>query len=154
MAAGRDAALPGDDRELVITRVFEAPRQLVFRAWTDEGMAARWWGPLGFTTISCKMDVRPGGAWARRLRAPDGTEARMHGVYREIVPPERLVFTMVHEHTPELPETVVTLTFVDLGGRTELTLRQAAFPTPAFRDSHDKGWSGALERLARELRAA
>jgi uncharacterized protein YndB with AHSA1/START domain len=150
MAASVDA----NDRELVITRVFDAPRHLVFQAWIDQAAATRWWGPEGFTVEACAMDVRPGGAWSKRMRAADGREARMHGVYREIKAPERLVFTMIHEHTPELPETVVTLTFADLGGRTELTLRQAAFPSVAFRDSHNKGWNGALRRLAEHLEAA
>ena len=153
MAARSDAAPPANDRELVITRVFDAPRALVFQAWTDQAVALRWWGPEGFTVEACAMDVRPGGAWSKRMRAPDGTAARMRGVYREISPPERLVFTMVHEHTPELPETVVTLTFAEVGGKTELTLRQAAFPSVAFRDSHVRGWGGALRRLAEHLGA-
>jgi uncharacterized protein YndB with AHSA1/START domain len=77
----------------------------------------------------------------------------MRGVYREVTPPERLVFTMNHEHTPELPETVVTITFAERGGKTELTLHQVTFPSREFRDSHVQGWSGALRRLAAHLGA-
>ena len=79
--------------ELVLTRDIAAPRERVFAAWTDARAASRWWAPQDFTPLSCEMDVRPGGAWRRRMRAPDGTVITKWGVYREVVAPERLVFT-------------------------------------------------------------
>jgi uncharacterized protein YndB with AHSA1/START domain len=146
-----------DDRALVITRVLDAPRELVFAAWADPAQAAQWWGPKGFTTVSAEMDVRVGGAWRRRMRSPEGSEHISRGVYREIVRPERLVFTFCWEQggaPGHGPETVVTLTFADLGdGRTEFVLRQEGFATVAGRDDHQRGWSGALDRLADHLQA-
>ena len=79
--------------ELVLTRDIAAPRKRVFAAWTDARAASRWWVPQDCTPLSCEMDVRPGGAWRRRMRAPDGTVITKWGVYREVVVPERLVFT-------------------------------------------------------------
>jgi uncharacterized protein YndB with AHSA1/START domain len=136
--------------EFVVTRDFNAPRASVFAAWTDVGRASRWWAPKDFTSISCDMDLRPGGIWRRRLRAPDGRVVTKHGVYREIVPPERLVFTYVTEHADGVldPETLVTVTFVDLGGRTRLTLRHTAFESEQARDDHRGGWASALDRFA------
>jgi len=143
-----------DERTLVLTRVLDAPRDKVFVAWVDQEQAAQWWGPKGFTSVSCTMDVRVGGAWRRVMKSPDGVEICARGVYREIIAPERLVFTYAWEHNPEQTghETLVTLTFADLGGdRTELTLRQGAFETEAARDAHRGGWSGCLERFAEHL---
>jgi uncharacterized protein YndB with AHSA1/START domain len=146
-----------DERTLVIRRVLDAPRELVFAAWVDQAQAAQWWGPRGFTTVSNEMDVRVGGAWRRRMRSPEGSEHVSRGVYREIVEPERLVFTFAWEQggaPGHGPETVVTLTFVDLGdGGTEFVLRQEGFATVAGRDDHQRGWSGALDRLADYLQA-
>jgi uncharacterized protein YndB with AHSA1/START domain len=146
-----------DDRKLVIKRVLDAPRSLVFAAWIDEKQAAQWWGPKGFTTITTEMDVRVGGKWRRRMRSPEGTEHHSRGFYREIVEPERLVFTFSWEQGGVLghgPETLVTLTFADLGGdRTELTLKQEAFETTLARDAHYHGWSGCLDRFVEYLAA-
>jgi uncharacterized protein YndB with AHSA1/START domain len=138
------------ERELVITRVFDAPRSLVFRVWTDPEHLARWWGPKGFTTVSCHMDVRPGGTWFRKMRAPDGSEERRRGIYREILEPERLVFTYASEDAEGNPghETSVTVTFADLGGKTKLTLHQAVFESITARDAHEGGWTGCLDRFA------
>lgn len=140
------------DRTLVIKRVLDAPRELVFAAWTNPAQASQWWGPRGFATQYCEMDVRVGGAWRRGMRSPAGTEHRSRGVYREIACPERLVFTFAWERggaPGHGPETVVTVTFIDLGGgRTEVTLRQEEFATVEGRDDHEKGWSSTLERLA------
>jgi uncharacterized protein YndB with AHSA1/START domain len=145
--------VPRSDRELVISRVFDAPRRLVFRTWTDPEMAVHWWGPQGFTSISCEMDVRPGGEWRRTVRSPSGDLHRARGVYREIAAPERLVFTYAWEDADGWPGpvTVVSVVFVELDGRTELTLRQAIFETAAARDAHRGGWTGCLERLAEYL---
>ena len=139
--------------ELVLTRDLNVPRARAFAAWTDQRQASLWWAPRAFVPLFCEMDVRPGGLWRRRLRAPDGTIVVKHGVYREIVAPERLVFTYVtyddvDDRTAD-PETIVTVTFADLGkGRTRLTLRHAAFRTEADRLDHQGGWSGCLDRFA------
>jgi uncharacterized protein YndB with AHSA1/START domain len=142
-------------RELVVTRVFDAPREVVFAAWTDAAQAAHWWGPLGFTTISCEMDVRPGGAYRACMRSPEGTRHCRRGVYREVVRPERLVFTLAWEDADGNPghEMMITVTFADVAGRTRLTLHQTGFETVAARDDHRRGWSSCLERFAEYLAA-
>ena len=142
-----------DERVLVITRVLDAPRDLVFAAWTDARSAAQWWGPKGFTSVSCTMDARAGGAWRRVMLSPDGIKHRARGIYREVTPPERLVFTYAWEDAAgDLShETLVTLSFRDLGEKTELTLRQELFETVAARDDHRGGWSSCLDRFAEDL---
>jgi uncharacterized protein YndB with AHSA1/START domain len=150
-----DAAALSAERELVITRIFEAPRRLVFKMWTEPEHLVRWWGPRGFAGLSSWMDVRPGGTWTRSMRAPDGSVIRKRGVYREIVAPERLAFTYVTDDPEGIPgpETLVTVTLADIGGRTRLTLHQAFFHSVATRDDHRSGWTGALERFAQHLSA-
>ena len=108
------------DREIVMTRTFDAPRDLVFRAHTDPEMVAQWWGQRGSTTIVDKLDLRPGGAWRFVQRAPDGTEYAFRGEYREIVPPERLVYTFEFEGMPG-HVLVETLTFEEEDGKTKMT---------------------------------
>src|SRR5450759_5928951 len=81
-----------DDHEFVITRIINAPRELVFKAWTDPKQMTQWWGPKGFTNPVCEMDVRPGGAHRIVMRGPDGTDYPIKGIYREIVKPERIIF--------------------------------------------------------------
>jgi uncharacterized protein YndB with AHSA1/START domain len=141
------------ERELVITRIFDAPRDLVFRVWTEPDRVARWWGPQGFVTAYCNMDVRPGGAFRVCMRSPAGAEHWKQGVYREVVEPERLVFTFAWEDAQGEPthQTQVTVTFAAHGDKTELTLRQAVFETVATRDEHQRGWTSTLQRLAEHL---
>jgi uncharacterized protein YndB with AHSA1/START domain len=148
-----DADARTDERVLVIRRVFDAPRELVFRLWTAPEHLVRWWGPKDFTTLAAEIDVRPGGAWRRRMRSPEGDVCVKSGVYREIVPPERLVLTYADEDADGRPghETLVTVSFKDVGGKTEVTLHQALFETVAARDSHAFGWTGCLERFAAYL---
>ena len=157
MRASDSAASDAGQRGLTITRTFDAPREVVFAAWTDAKQAAQWWGPQGFTTISCEMDVRPGGAYRACMRSPDGTRHCRRGTYREIVPPERLVFTFAWEDAAgDLGhETLVTVTFADAGrGKTRLTLHQALFETESARDAHQAGWTSCLERFAAYLAGA
>ena len=153
MAATISAAARSVAPELVISRVFDAPRSLVFKAWTKPEHLARWWGPKGFTLVACEIDVRPGGAWFRRMRSSEGTEYVKRGVYRQIVPPERLVFTYVNEEADGSlgPETVVTVTFEDFGEKTRLTLHHTGFDSIPSRDGHEGGWSSALERFGEHL---
>jgi uncharacterized protein YndB with AHSA1/START domain len=156
MAATISAAAQSIAPELVISRVFDAPRSLVFKAWTKPEHLARWWGPKGFTLVACEIDVRLGGAWFRRMRSPEGTEYVKRGIYREIVPPERLVFTYVNEEADGSlgPETVVTVTFQDFGERTRLTLHHTGFDSIPSRDGHEGGWNSALERFGEYLAQA
>src|SRR5688500_17091342 len=150
-----DPAAAGE--ELVLTRVYDAPRVLVFAAWAEPARARRWWGPAGFAILGGEMDVRPGGAWRRTLRSPAGEVHVKRGTYREVVPPTRLVFTYADEDAAGRPgpTTVVTVTFKDApGGGTELTLRQTGFVDAAVRDAHGTGWTGALDRCAEQLAAA
>jgi uncharacterized protein YndB with AHSA1/START domain len=147
MAETTDASLPAE-RELVITRVLDAPRSLVFKVWTQPEHLVRWWGPKGFTAPSWEMDVRPGGAWRACIRSPEGTDLWMRGVYREVVAPERLVFTFAWETQGEPGhETLVTVTFAEQDGRTRLTFHQAVFESVESRDSHHGGWSECFDRL-------
>jgi uncharacterized protein YndB with AHSA1/START domain len=141
------------ERALVITRIFEAPRDLVFRAWTEPDRAARWWGPHGFVTTYCNMDVRPGGTFRVCTRSPEGIEHWKQGIYREVVERERLVFTFAWEDAEGKPrhQTLVTVTFIERGDKTELTLRQAVFETVEARDNHQRGWTSTLERFAEYL---
>jgi uncharacterized protein YndB with AHSA1/START domain len=132
--------------ELVITRVFDAPRELVWLAWTDREQATRW-GPKGFTTPEREMDFRPGGAWHARMISPDGKEYRQHGVVREVVPQERLSFTFIWDETPDV-EMLVTVSFKAKGDKTEMTFRQTGFPSTDSRDGHRGGWTEAFDRLA------
>jgi uncharacterized protein YndB with AHSA1/START domain len=150
------APAPSEAPELLITRDFAAPRCLVFAAWTEPRHLARWWGPQGFVNIAWQMDVRPGGTWFRRMRAPDGTLMTKRGVYHEVVPPERLVFTYLNEYadgTRDRP-TLVTVTFAEQGAGTRLTLRHTGFQSVELRDGHEGGWSSCLERFADYLAAA
>jgi uncharacterized protein YndB with AHSA1/START domain len=141
-------------QELELSRELSAPRERVFAAWTDPEKAARWWVPQDCTLVSCKMDVRPGGGWHRRLRVPDGGIIAKWGEYREVLAPERLVLTyntLYADGTAD-PETLVTVTFEDLGrGRTLLTLRHERFWSEPARISHTGGWTGALDRLTAEF---
>lgn len=156
MDANTSSAAELTGRELVITRIFDMPRSLVFQAWTEPDRVARWWGPQGFTTLYCKMDVRPGGAFRVCMRSPSGAEHWKQGVYREVVEPERLVFTFAWEDPEGKPghETVVTVTFADHGDKTELTLHQAVFETVTARDEHQTGWASTLERFTEYLAKA
>lgn len=150
MAATRSsAAEAASDRELTITRVFDAPRSLVFKVWTDPEHLARWFGPRDWATPSVQADIRPGGAYRIGVRSPKGDDHRMTGVYREIVAPERIVFTFAWEDAAGKPghETLVTVTFAEQDGKTALTFHQAIFETVSARDDHTKGWVSVLDRL-------
>ena len=148
-----DAGTSTAERELVVTRVIDAPRRLVFKAWTQPEHIARWWGPQGYTTIHCDMDIRVGGAYRFGMRSPQGTEHWKRGVYREIVAPERLVFThaWVDASGTPGPETLVTVTLAERNGRTEMTFHQGIFESVGARDGHQQGWTSCFERLAELL---
>jgi uncharacterized protein YndB with AHSA1/START domain len=151
----RDPATVDPGRVLEITRVFDAPRALVFKVWTDASHLARWWGPKGFTVLSYQADARPGGRFRFGMRSPDGREYWAHGVYQEVAAPAKLVFTTAWEDPNGAPkhETLVTITFADRNGKTEMHFHQALFEDVATRDSHNQGWSETFDLLADYLRA-
>ena len=121
------------DREIVITRVFDAPRELVWDAWTDPKHVVRWWGPRGFTTTIHEMDLRPGGVWRLTMHGPDGRDYYNNIVFGEIVPPERLVYRHVPSEGTEPVGHQTIVTFEARGNKTDLTLR-LVFDTNEARD--------------------
>jgi uncharacterized protein YndB with AHSA1/START domain len=109
------------DLEFEMTRIFKAPRELVFAACTEPRHMSQWWGPRDFTMPVCEMDVRPGGTYRYVQRAPDGNTYAFHGTFREVAPPARLIMTQIFDPFP-MSELLVTVAFEDLGdGRTRLT---------------------------------
>lgn len=139
-------------RELVITRVFDAPRALVFKLWTDPRHVAKWWGPRDYPATQMKMDVRPGGTWRGCLTHENGDELWLGGVYREVSPPERLAFTFAWEEEGERGlETLVTVTFVEEGGKTKMTFRHAPFRSVGELEGHQGGWNSTFDRLEEYL---
>ena len=148
-----DSAAKTTEHVLVLKRTFDAPRPILFRAWTQPESLVHWFGPQGCTLVSHSFDVRPGGAYRCCLRSADGTDHWLRGTYREILAPERLVFThgWEAEDGSVANDTLVTVTFAEAAGRTQLTLHQAFFDTVDGRDSHGEGWTEALDRLIEHL---
>lgn len=121
------------DREIVITRIMNAPRELVFEAWTNPKHVAHWWGPNGFTSTIYEMDVRPGGVWRLTMHGPDGTNYPNKIVYIEVLKPERLVYDHGSGVEDEPEQFRATVVFDDQGGKTRVTMR-ALFKSPEERD--------------------
>ena len=119
------------EREIVLTRVFDAPRQMVFDAMTKPELLKRWFGPRGWSLTVCEVDLRVGGAWRFVLRGPGGNEMSMHGVYREIDSPARSVHTETID--PFAVESIVTTVLVESGGKTTLT-GTILYPSQEIRD--------------------
>jgi len=142
MVAGGSNATETSDRELVFSRVFDAPRELVFEAWTDPEQVVQWWGARGFSTMIQEMDVRPGGVWRFIMHGPDGTDYDNRVVFVEVVKPGRLVYNHGAGDESDFPPFRVTVTFDEEIDKTRLTLR-LVFGTPADRDNAVE--SGALE---------
>lgn len=130
MTAHPDSTQPQDEREIRLDRIFDAPRELVFEAWTRREHIGQWWGPNGFTTTTYEMDVRPGGVWRFMMHGPDGTDYPNRIVYEEVVPAERLVYAHGDFETTLFH---VTVTFTVEGGRTRVRMR-LLFPTAEARD--------------------
>ena len=151
-ATSASAALP-NERKVLITRVLDAPRSLVFKLWTDPQHMAQWWGPHGFTNPICEMDVQVGGALRIVMRAPDGVDYPMTGAFREIVVPERLVFVAVAEDAAGNPllEALTTVTFEEHGSKTRLTVEASgvglAPVAPQMLAGMEAGWTQSLEKL-------
>jgi len=160
-------AAEGDTRPFVISRTFDVPRDALWKCFTDAERMRQWWGPKGVTIIASKMDLRPGGTYHYGMRTPDGKEMWGKFVYREITPPERLVFVNSfsdegggltrHPLAPSWPvEMLSTFSFIEAGGKTTFTVTWSPLnPTPqeraTFESSSDgmkQGWTGTFEQLA------
>jgi uncharacterized protein YndB with AHSA1/START domain len=145
------------DKGLVFTRILDVPRERVWKAWTDPKQLAMWWGPGGFTNPVCELDLRPGGALRIDMRGPDGIVYPMVGVYREIVAPERLVFTASALDAERRPlfEVLNTVTFAAQGSMTRLTVEARVLSRGAGADTYlagmEQGWIQTLDRLAAHI---
>lgn len=142
MQATNDVATSTADREIVSSRLFNAPREVVFKAWTDPVHLAQWWGPKGFTNTFYEFDLKPGGVWRFDMHGPDGAKYPNESVFVEIIKPERIVFRHISGH-----QFLVTATFEDLGGKTQLIWRML-FETVA---EYDKVKSYAVEKNEENL---
>lgn len=153
------------EQEVVITRIFDVPRELVFKAWTEPERVKRWWGPKSFTSPVSKIDLRVGGSYLNCMRSPEGEDYWSTGVYREIVEPERIVYTdsfsdaegnlVPSSHygmSGDWPlELLVTVTFEEHEGKTRLTLRHVGIPAGENRDLAKAGWNESFDKLAEYL---
>jgi len=143
------------DREIEISRIYDAPPAVVFKAWSDAAQLKEWWAPEGFTNPVCEIDFRVGGAWRVVMRAPDGSTYPCGGVYQEIDEPSRLVFT--NDATDASGKVVLqgrtTVLFDAVGERTKLTVRSRATAmvdyATVYLEGMQEGWSQSLEKLAR-----
>jgi len=152
-------------RGVEITRIFEASRELVWRAWTDPQQLMRWWGPAGFTSPTCQIDLRVGGKYLFCMQGPDGTKIWSTGVYAEIIPLERLVYSdsFADEAGNAVPAShygmgdeipfamVVTVTFEDLDGKTKMILRHEGLPAGELSEMTAVGWNESFDKLAESL---
>ncbi len=147
---------PPEEAVIIIRRVIDAPRELVFEAFTDPKHLPHFWGPKGFSCPACEVDLRVGGAFNLQMRGPDGVDYPCSGVYREIVPPERIVYagTASEGHpcgSGIPPRSLVTLTFAEEGEKTRLTihtqLQSAAARDAAIAGGFNQGWNDSIDRL-------
>jgi uncharacterized protein YndB with AHSA1/START domain len=170
--AGHATDQAPQDRDFVISRVFDAPRELVYQMWADPKHMSQWWGPHHFTNPVCNLDFRVGGSWRIVMRGPGGDEHPAKGVYHEIIPNQRIVFTVDHSELSDQWHDMVnpgrdkskpkssiegftTVTFEDHAGKTKMTIRMR-FESAAIRDSllkigMSQGWAQSLEKLESEL---
>ena len=153
-------------KDLTITRIFDAPRELVWKAWTDPEQLMRWWGPKDYTSPFCEIDLREGGKYLNCMRSPEGQDYWTTGVYREIVPLERIVLTdsFADENGNVVPashygfgddfplELEVIVTFEDDGDKTKMTLQHVGFPAGEVSEQAGAGWNESFDKLAEILR--
>ena len=142
------------DARLEVRKTFAAPREKIFAAWTDPEQMTGWLcrvTPKHVMKI-LELDVRPGGRYRFEVTTPDGERFVLSGDYREVLPPERLVFTWTWEGDSYFGETLVTVELFPRGGATELVLAHERFPNRARRDRHAAGWTGCFDRLVAELK--
>lgn len=149
MTAINGSTATASERELVIQRNFNAPRERVFEAWTKVEHVVNWFGPSEFTAPFCDIDFRVGGSYRICMRSPQGEDHWVSGEYREIVEPERIVFTWIREDTDGKiwSSTIVELHFEDTGASTLFTLRQGQFETIPYCEEHSFGWNQCLDRF-------
>jgi uncharacterized protein YndB with AHSA1/START domain len=156
MADRTNASAKTAERELVINRIFDAPRELVWKAWTDHELAMQWAGPRGFTALDFNLDPRPGGEWRLTMHSPETGELTNRGVVREALEPERLVFTFAWDNEDGTPgrEMLISIAFADLDGKTEMVFSQGVFESVEDRDGHREGWSESFDKLEQYLASA
>lgn len=148
-----DVVIEQDQWTLTITRILNAPRDLVWKAWTVDEHLKNWFCPSGFTTQFIECEVRPGGRWRSGMRPPGGGELVRCGEFREVVPPARIVFTHAWEEDhPDHPcqtttPTIVTVTFKERGDKTEMIFEQRGFISAESRDAHEGGWNSSFDHL-------
>ena len=155
------AAISEQTKDLVIERIFDAPREQVWRAWTDPELFMRWWGPSTFTSPTCRMDVRPGGRYVWSMRDPDGNDYYSAGTFLEVVPPERLVYTdsfadkdgniippSTYGMSDAFPtELTVTVTLEDLGKQTKMRTTFSGMPEGPEKEMTAAGFNESLDKL-------
>jgi uncharacterized protein YndB with AHSA1/START domain len=150
-SAASNLVMEPRDRVLVIERAFQAPRELVWDAFTKAEHLKNWMGPREYPAAKFEADVRPGGKWRGCLRAVDGSrDLWQGGTFHEVVRPERLVYTFrwdKRDEQDETFETLITVIFEDLGDETLMTFHQATFNTMSNRDGHNHGWNSSFDRL-------
>ena len=157
MAERNSAAQTAEDLELVINRVFDAPRELLWKAWTDPEMMKVWSAPRGFTIPRSEGELKVNGTWHATMVKPDGEELSLGGRYLEIVEPERLVFTHVwmdENGNPTSSDSTCTVTLTARGNKTEMNFRQTGFDSEGSRDGHNEGWNECFDKLDEMLSAA
>ena len=141
--------MTGDPDRVQIVRMIDAPRTEVFHAWTDPEHLRRWWGPGAFTCPEAEVDLRPGGSYRLVMQATAGDPFVLGGTYREVQPPERLVYTWRWETGPAADgsESLVTVEFREQGERTELVLTHTDFPESHGPAPYQMGWDGGLDKF-------
>jgi uncharacterized protein YndB with AHSA1/START domain len=140
------------ENSLQLRRTFAAPRERVFRAWTDAKEFALWFHPTtDHTTIISHLDPKVGGKYSLEMHHKDGNVHKLSGTYQQVTPPEKLVFTWRWATDPPGQESVVSLEFHDLGNATEILLTHGQFPSAASREQHNHGWVGCFEQLQNYL---
>lgn len=145
-------AQTSDERVLVLTRIFDAPAELVYKMWTDPKHIREWLCPRGFTLPHSEGEQRVGGRWRSCMRTPDGVDLWLSGIYKELVPGKKITFTHAWEEGGKRGhETVVTITLEDIQGKTRLMLRQELFESVESRDGHAGGWNECLDKLVERL---
>ena len=135
--------------ELMINRTINAPRARVFRAWTEAAELDRWFSPDPEYIVKSSVDLRVGGAYRIEMCKPDGQVFGAHGVYREVQPPHRLVFTWTADNCGDAvaQDTLVTVEFFEADGKTQITLTHQQFASADVRDRHNHGWNACIDRL-------
>ncbi|MCI0649659.1 MAG: SRPBCC domain-containing protein [Chloroflexi bacterium] len=166
MATRNNPATNSAERELVITRIFDAPRELVWKAWTEPEQLRHWWGPKSFTLPVCQVDLRVGGKYLFCMRSPDGQNYYSTGVYQKIDPPNEFVCTdsFADEKGNVVPashygldedfplELQVTVTFEEIGGKTKMTLKHVGLPAGETAEQTAAGWNESFDKLAESLK--